>query len=64
MNQLTVGSGSQQIARKDLQAQTSAVLGMIESTRTTVSWMRQDATTDNRYLRKQAHALKLANDRR
>jgi len=63
LNQLTVGSGSQKITRRDLQAKTIAVLGMIESTRTTVSWMREDSTTDARYLRKQERAFKRANDR-
>lgn len=63
LNQHTVSSGSQKIVRRDLQAQTNAVLGMIESTRTTVSWMREDGTTDSRYLMKQAHKLKRANDR-
>ncbi|POA44373.1 toxin [Pseudomonas sp. MPR-ANC1] len=63
LNQPTVSSGSQLIVRRDQQAQTKVVLGMIESTRTTVSWMRQDATTDNRFLMKQARELKRSNDR-
>ncbi|WP_065258571.1 RHS repeat domain-containing protein [Pseudomonas bananamidigenes] len=63
LNLQIVTSGSQRIVRRDLQEQTSAVLGMIESTRTTVFWMRQDATSDGRYLMKQARDRKRAYDR-
>ncbi|MNJ73310.1 hypothetical protein D3C77_700910 [compost metagenome] len=37
-----------------LREQTSAILGYIESSQTTLKWHKEDLLTDNRFLRKQA----------
>ncbi|MCE6979963.1 RHS repeat-associated core domain-containing protein [Pseudomonas frederiksbergensis] len=51
---MTDMSNYQPIRRSTLQQQGKAVLGMIESTQTIVSWYKEDGTTDNQYLKKQA----------
>ncbi|NSX11315.1 RHS repeat-associated core domain-containing protein [Pseudomonas lini] len=61
---MTDRSNYQPIRRSTLHQQGKAVLGMIESTQTIVSWYKEDGTTDNQYLKKQARESNRANQRR
>jgi len=42
------------VQRSTLQQQSRAVLGMIESTQTILTWYKEDGTTDNQHLKRQA----------
>ncbi|MFJ2488975.1 RHS repeat domain-containing protein [Pseudomonas sp. NPDC087639] len=53
---MTHTSNYQPIRRSTLRQQRQVVLGMIESTQTLVNWYKDDSTTDNQYLKKQAQA--------
>ncbi|MFJ7109502.1 RHS repeat domain-containing protein [Pseudomonas sp. NPDC098740] len=61
---MTDRSNYQPIRRSTLQQQSKAVLGMIESTQRIVSWYKEDGTTDNQYLMRQARQSKRANQHR
>jgi len=49
------------VHRSTLQQQSRAVLGMIESTQAIMSWYKEDGTTDNQYLKRQARESNRAN---
>lgn len=46
--------GAKTIRLNTLREQTSAILGYIESSQTTLRWYKEDLLTDNRFLREQA----------